>query len=74
MNLTAMARSVMAWAARCRPPDPNQTKPVKEVWRHALNKQLHRKNKNYVGELGYPPGKSAVSGCVALGLYETPAR
>ncbi len=38
-------------------PDPNQTKLVKEVWRHALNKnQPDRKNKNYVvAELLIPP-------------------
>ncbi|WP_046888916.1 phage tail-collar fiber domain-containing protein [Enterobacter cloacae] len=38
-------------------PDPNQTKLVKEVWRHALNKiSLDKKNKNYVvAELVIPP-------------------
>lgn len=38
-------------------PDPNQTKLVKEVWRHALNKiSQDKKNKNYVvAELLIPP-------------------
>ncbi|HGG8809872.1 phage tail protein [Enterobacter hormaechei] len=38
-------------------PDPNQTKLVKEVWRHALNKiSQDKKNKNYVvAELVIPP-------------------
>ena len=38
-------------------PDPNQTKLVKEVWRHALNKiSQDNKNKNYVvAELLIPP-------------------
>lgn len=38
-------------------PDPNQTKLVKEVWRHALNKiSQDKKHKNYVvAELVIPP-------------------
>ncbi|HDC4761544.1 TPA: phage tail protein [Enterobacter cloacae] len=38
-------------------PDPNQTKLINEVWRHALNKiRQDRKNKNYVvAELLIPP-------------------
>ena len=55
VNLTAMA--VGDGGATLPVPDPNQTKLVKEVWRHALNKiSQDKKNKNYVvAELLIPP-------------------
>ena len=55
VNLTAMA--VGDGGGTLPVPDPNQTKLVKEVWRHALNKiSQDRKNKNYVvAELLIPP-------------------
>ena len=55
VNLTAMA--VGDGGGMLPVPDPNQTKLVKEVWRHALNKiSQDKKNKNYVvAELLIPP-------------------
>ncbi|MEY6714828.1 phage tail-collar fiber domain-containing protein [Enterobacter hormaechei] len=55
VNFTAMA--VGDGGGTLPVPDPNQTKLVKEVWRHALNKiSQDRKNKNYVvAELLIPP-------------------
>ncbi|WP_368770490.1 phage tail-collar fiber domain-containing protein [Enterobacter cloacae] len=55
VNLTAMA--VGDGGGTLPVPDPNQTKLVKEVWRHALNKiSQDKKNKNYVvAELLIPP-------------------
>lgn len=55
VNFTAMA--VGDGGGMLPVPDPNQTKLVKEVWRHALNKiNQDRKNKNYVvAELLIPP-------------------
>ncbi|MCE1335606.1 phage tail protein [Enterobacter hormaechei] len=52
-------------------PDPNQTKLVKEVWRHALNKiSQDRKNKNYVvAELLIPP-ETGGFWMRELGLYD----
>ncbi|EPS1946816.1 phage tail protein [Enterobacter kobei] len=47
VNFTAMA--VGDGGGTLPVPDPNQTKLVKEVWRHTLNKiSQDRKNKNYV--------------------------
>lgn len=55
VNFTAMA--VGDGGGTLPVPDPNQTKLVKEVWRHALNKiSQDKKNKNYVvAELVIPP-------------------
>lgn len=55
VNFTAMA--VGDGGGTLPVPDPNQTKLVKEVWRHALNKiSQDKKNKNYVvAELLIPP-------------------
>ncbi|HIH9250029.1 TPA: phage tail protein [Enterobacter ludwigii] len=55
VNFTAMA--VGDGGGTLPVPDPNQTKLVKEVWRHALNKiSQEKKNKNYVvAELLIPP-------------------
>ncbi|WP_049012209.1 phage tail protein, partial [Enterobacter kobei] len=55
VNFTAMA--VGDGGGTLPTPDPNQTKLVKEVWRHALNKiSQDKKNKNYVvAELVIPP-------------------
>ncbi|MGK4352117.1 phage tail-collar fiber domain-containing protein [Enterobacter sichuanensis] len=55
VNFTAMA--IGDGGGTLPVPDPNQTKLVKEVWRHALNKISHdKKNKNYVvAELLIPP-------------------
>ncbi|HCT3537021.1 phage tail protein [Enterobacter hormaechei] len=52
-------------------PDPNQTKLVKEVWRHTLNKiSQDRKNKNYVvAELLIPP-ETGGFWMRELGLYD----
>ncbi|EIY1343320.1 phage tail protein [Enterobacter hormaechei] len=52
-------------------PDPNQTKLVKEVWRHALNKiSQDKKNKNYVvAELLIPP-ETGGFWMRELGLYD----
>lgn len=55
VNFTAMA--IGDGGGTLPVPDPNQTKLVNEVWRHALNKiSQDRKNKNYVvAELLIPP-------------------
>ncbi|EPL6863057.1 phage tail protein [Enterobacter kobei] len=55
VNFTAMA--IGDGGGTLPVPDPNQTKLVKEVWRHALNKiSQDNKNKNYVvAELLIPP-------------------
>ncbi|HCQ8022911.1 phage tail protein [Enterobacter hormaechei] len=55
VNFTAMA--VGDGGGTLPTPDPNQTKLIKEVWRHALNKiSQDKKNKNYVvAELVIPP-------------------
>ncbi|MCX4177887.1 phage tail protein [Enterobacter sp. HSTU-ASh6] len=55
VNFTAMA--VGDGGGSLPVPDPNQTKLIKEVWRHALNKiSQDKKNKNYVvAELLIPP-------------------
>ncbi|MBV7557090.1 phage tail protein [Enterobacter sp. ENT02] len=55
VNFTAMA--VGDGGGTLPTPDPNQTKLIKEVWRHALNKiSQDKKNKNYVvSELVIPP-------------------
>ncbi|QFQ10772.1 phage tail protein [Enterobacter sichuanensis] len=55
VNFTAMA--IGDGGGTLPVPDPNQTKLVKEVWRHALNKiSQDKKNKNYVvAELLIPP-------------------
>ena len=52
-------------------PDPNQTKLVKEVWRHALNKiSQDKRNKNYiVAELLIPP-ETGGFWMRELGLYD----
>ncbi|HFD2415005.1 TPA: tail fiber protein, partial [Enterobacter hormaechei] len=52
-------------------PDPNQTKLVKEVWRHALNKiSQDNKHKNYVvAELLIPP-ETGGFWMRELGLYD----
>lgn len=55
VNFTAMA--IGDGGGTLPVPDPNQTKLVNEVWRHALNKiSQDKKNKNYVvAELLIPP-------------------
>ncbi|HAS1236735.1 phage tail-collar fiber domain-containing protein [Enterobacter cloacae] len=55
VNFTAMA--IGDGGGTLPVPDPNQTKLVNEVWRHALNKiSQDNKNKNYVvAELLIPP-------------------
>ncbi|HEP1035490.1 TPA: phage tail protein [Enterobacter kobei] len=55
VNFTAMA--IGDGGGTLPVPDPNQTKLVKEVWRHALNKiSQDNKNKNFVvAELLIPP-------------------
>ncbi|MEG6137992.1 phage tail protein [Enterobacter kobei] len=55
VNFTAMA--IGDGGGTLPVPDPNQTKLVHEVWRHALNKiSQDKKNKNYVvAELLIPP-------------------
>ncbi|WP_116291019.1 tail fiber protein [Enterobacter hormaechei] len=69
VNLTAMA--VGDGGGTLPVPDPNQTKLVKEVWRHALNKiSQDRKNKNYVvAELLIPP-ETGGFWMRELGLYD----
>ena len=69
MNLTAMA--VGDGGGTLPTPDPNQTKLVKEVWRHALNKiSQDKKNKNYVvAELLIPP-ETGGFWMRELGLYD----
>lgn len=69
VNLTAMA--VGDGGGTLPTPDPNQTKLVKEVWRHALNKiSQDRKNKNYVvAELLIPP-ETGGFWMRELGLYD----
>ncbi|EOY5725567.1 phage tail protein [Enterobacter cloacae] len=69
VNLTAMA--VGDGGGTLPVPDPNQTKLVKEVWRHALNKiSQDKKNKNYVvAELLIPP-ESGGFWMRELGLYD----
>ncbi|MEG7493618.1 phage tail protein [Enterobacter hormaechei] len=69
VNFTAMA---VGYGGGTLPgPDPNQTKLVKEVWRHALNKiSQDRKNKNYVvAELLIPP-ETGGFWMRELGLYD----
>ena len=55
VNFTAMA--IGDGGGTLPVPDPNQTKLIKEVWRHALNKiSQDKRNKNYVvAELLIPP-------------------
>ncbi|MGT1842754.1 phage tail protein [Enterobacter hormaechei subsp. xiangfangensis] len=69
VNFTAMA--VGDGGGMLPVPDPNQTKLVKEVWRHALNKiSQDRKNKNYVvAELLIPP-ETGGFWMRELGLYD----
>ncbi|EPG2186080.1 phage tail protein [Enterobacter cloacae] len=69
VNLTAM--SVGDGGGTLPVPDPNQTKLVKEVWRHALNKiSQDKKNKNYVvAELLIPPERGGFW-MRELGLYD----
>lgn len=69
VNLTAMA--VGDGGGTLPTPDPNQTKLVKEVWRHALNKiSQDKKNKNYVvAELLIPP-ETGGFWMRELGLYD----
>ncbi|MGY5425563.1 phage tail protein [Enterobacter cloacae] len=69
VNFTAMA--VGDGGGTLPTPDPNQTKLVKEVWRHALNKiSQDRKNKNYVvAELLIPP-ETGGFWMRELGLYD----
>ena len=69
VNFTAMA--VGDGGGTLPVPDPNQTKLVKEVWRHTLNKiSQDRKNKNYVvAELLIPP-ETGGFWMRELGLYD----
>ncbi|EOZ9476533.1 tail fiber protein [Enterobacter hormaechei] len=69
VNFTAMA--VGDGGGTLPVPDPNQTKLVKEVWRHALNKiSQDNKHKNYVvAELLIPP-ETGVFWMRELGLYD----
>ncbi|MBT1848399.1 phage tail protein [Enterobacter ludwigii] len=69
VNLTAMA--VGDGGGTLPVPDPTQTKLVKEVWRHALNKiSQDKKNKNYVvAELLIPP-ETGGFWMRELGLYD----
>ncbi|HDC4600515.1 TPA: phage tail protein [Enterobacter cloacae] len=69
VNLTAMA--IGDGGGTLPVPDPNQTKLVKEVWRHALNKvSQDKKNKNYVvAELLMPP-ETGGFWMRELGLYD----
>ncbi|HHT1621686.1 TPA: phage tail protein [Enterobacter hormaechei] len=69
VNFTAMA--VGDGGGTLPVPDPNQTKLVKEVWRHALNKiSQDKKNKNYVvAELLIPP-ETGGFWMRELGLYD----
>ncbi|EOL9134862.1 phage tail protein [Enterobacter cloacae] len=69
VNFTAMA--VGDGGGTLPTPDPNQTKLVKEVWRHALNKiSQDKKNKNYVvAELLIPP-ETGGFWMRELGLYD----
>lgn len=69
VNLTAMA--VGDGGGTLPVPDPNQTKLVKEEWRHALNKiSQDKKNKNYVvAELLIPP-ETGGFWMRELGLYD----
>ncbi|EOE6854677.1 phage tail protein [Cronobacter sakazakii] len=69
VNLTAMA--VGDGGGTLPTPDPNQTKLVKEVWRHALNKiSQDKKTKNYVvAELLIPP-ETGGFWMRELGLYD----
>ncbi|EMB0573415.1 TPA: phage tail protein [Enterobacter hormaechei subsp. xiangfangensis] len=69
VNFTAMA--VGDGGGTLPVPDPNQTKLVKEVWRHELNKiSQDRKNKNYVvAELLIPP-ETGGFWMRELGLYD----
>ncbi|MFS8232394.1 phage tail protein [Enterobacter hormaechei subsp. xiangfangensis] len=69
VNFTAMA--VGDGGGTLPMPDPNQTKLVKEVWRHALNKiSQDKKNKNYVvAELLIPP-ETGGFWMRELGLYD----
>ncbi|MCK7217629.1 phage tail protein [Enterobacter cloacae] len=69
VNLTAMA--VGDGGGTLPVPDPNQTKLVKEVWRHALNKiSQDKQNKNYVvAELLIPP-ETGGFWMRELGLYD----
>lgn len=69
VNFTAMA--VGDGGGTLPVPDPNQTKLVKEVWRHALNKiSQDNKNKNYVvAELLIPP-ETGGFWMRELGLYD----
>ncbi|WP_236298447.1 phage tail protein [Enterobacter hormaechei] len=69
VNFTAMA--VGDGGGTLPVPNPNQTKLVKEVWRHALNKiSQDKKNKNYVvAELLIPP-ETGGFWMRELGLYD----
>ncbi|WP_407214968.1 phage tail-collar fiber domain-containing protein [Enterobacter kobei] len=69
VNFTAMA--VGDGGGTLPVPDPTQTKLVKEVWRHTLNKiSQDRKNKNYVvAELLIPP-ETGGFWLRELGLYD----
>lgn len=69
VNFTAMA--IGDGGGTLPVPDPNQTKLVKEVWRHALNKiSQDNKNKNYVvAELLIPPETGGFWMC-EMGLYD----
>ncbi|WP_434369912.1 tail fiber protein [Enterobacter hormaechei subsp. xiangfangensis] len=69
VNLTVMA--VGDGGGTLPTPDPNQTKLINEVWRHALNKiSQDKKNKNYVvAELLIPP-ETGGFWMRELGLYD----
>ncbi|MFB4500151.1 phage tail protein [Enterobacter hormaechei subsp. steigerwaltii] len=69
VNLTVMA--VGDGGGSLPTPDPNQTKLINEVWRHALNKiSQDKKNKNYVvAELLIPP-ETGGFWMRELGLYD----
>lgn len=73
VNLTAMA--VGDGGGTLPVPDPNQTKLVKEVWRHALNKiSQDKKNKITSWRSCLSRRRPAVSGCANSGSMMTPAR
>lgn len=69
VNFAAMA--VGDGGGKLPTPDPNQTKLVNEVWRHALNKiSQDKKHKNYVvAELVIPPETGGFWLC-EMGLYD----
>lgn len=73
VNFTAMA--VGDGGGTLPTPDPNQTKLVKEVWRHALNKISQTKRIRIMSwRSSLSRLRLAVSGCVKWGFMMTPAR